>query len=114
MTFVIVTGTRPEIVKTFPIVRLFDLESIDYKLVHTGQHHDNDLFLKFLKDFQLPQPHYNIRLTAPSGTVHQFSEIITKIGTVFEEIMPTAVMVEGDTNSVASAAIAAVKCKIPL
>jgi UDP-N-acetylglucosamine 2-epimerase (non-hydrolysing) len=114
MTFVIVTGTRPEIVKTFPIVRLFELEDIDYKLVHTGQHHDYNLFLKFLKDFQLPQPHYNIRLTAPSGTVHQFSEILIKIGTIFEEIMPTAVIVEGDTNSVASAAIAAVKCKIPL
>lgn len=113
MTFAIVTGTRPEIVKIFPIIRLFDLEDIDYKLVHTGQHYDYDLFLKFLKDFRLPRPDYNISLM-PSNTIHQFSDILSNIGSVFEEIMPTAVMVEGDTNSVASAAIAAVKCKIPL
>ena len=56
MTIAVVTGTRPEIIKMYPIIKLFDSKSIDYKYIHTGQHYDYDLFLKFLEEFEIRKP----------------------------------------------------------
>ncbi len=50
MTIAVVTGTRPEIIKMYPIIKQFDSRSIDYKYIHTGQHYDYNLFLKFIEE----------------------------------------------------------------
>jgi UDP-N-acetylglucosamine 2-epimerase (non-hydrolysing) len=95
-------------------MRLFDIQSIDYKFIHTGQHHDYDLFLKFIEDFNIRKPDYNINLTPSSGSIEQISEMMPNIGGILKEIHPSSVIVEGDTNSVVAAALATIKSKIPL
>jgi UDP-N-acetylglucosamine 2-epimerase (non-hydrolysing) len=112
MTFAIISGTRPEIIKLYPIIRLFDLKKIDYKFIHTGQHYDYELSLKFIDEFKIRKPDYNIKLTTPSTSVQQVSEIMAKISHIFREINPSLVLVQGDTNSVLASALSAVQSNI--
>lgn len=114
MTFALITGTRPEIIKMYPLMRLFDLKGIDYKFIHTGQHHDYELFVKFIEDFNVRKPDYSINLTPGSGSIEQLSEMIPKVGSLLKELHPSSVIVQGDTNSVVAATLAAIKSKVPV
>ena len=49
MTFAIIAGTRPEIIKQYPLIRLLDREEIDYKFIYTGQHYDYELSEQFIQ-----------------------------------------------------------------
>ncbi|MDQ6723789.1 MAG: UDP-N-acetylglucosamine 2-epimerase (non-hydrolyzing) [Thermoproteota archaeon] len=111
---VLITGTRPEIIKLFPIMRLLDLEDIHYTFIHTGQHHDYNLFLNFIKEFEIKKPDYSIKLENPHDSIQQFSEILSGIGHIFKECKPSSIITVGDTNSVAAAALAGSKAKIPV
>ena len=113
MTIAVITGTRPEIIKMYPVIKLFDSRSIDYKYIHTGQHYDYDLFLKFIEEFEIRKP--DIYISADiSNPVNQVSSIMDKIGSVMNEIRPSLVLIEGDTNSVLASALAALKSNIPI
>lgn len=113
MTIAIITGTRPEIIKMYPIMKLFDSRSIDYKYIHTGQHYDYNLFLKFIEEFEIRKP--DICISADiSNPVNQVANFMERIGFVMNEIHPSLVLVEGDTNSVLASALAALKSNIPI
>ena len=117
MTFAIITGTRPEIIKLFPIMKLFSENAVDYKFIHTGQHFDYELSVKFIEEFGIRRPDYNIILTkcAELPQEQQTAEIMRKIGDIFRnEFFPSLVLIEGDTNSVLASALAAVKSNIPI
>ena len=114
MAFALITGTRPEIIKMFPVMRAFDSEGIDYTFIHTGQHHDYELFLKFIDDLNIKIPDYNINLAPSSGPIEQLSEMILKIGSVLKQVKPSSVIIQGDTNSVVASGLAAIKSRIPL
>jgi UDP-N-acetylglucosamine 2-epimerase (non-hydrolysing) len=113
MTIAVVTGTRPEIIKMYPIMKQFDSRSIDYKYIHTGQHYDYNLFLKFIEEFEIRKPDICISADV-SNPVNQVASIMEKIGIVINEFRPSLVLVEGDTNSVLASALAALKSKIPI
>src|SRR6266540_3836353 len=113
MTVAVITGTRPEIIKMYPIMKQFDSRSIDYKYIHTGQHYDYNLFLKFIDEFEIRKP--DICISAEiSSPVNQVANIMERIGFVINEIHPSLVVVEGDTNSVLASALAALKSNIPI
>ena len=113
MTIAVITGTRPEIIKMYPIMRLLESRSIDYKYIHTGQHYDYNLFVKFIEEFGIREP--DICISADiSSPVKQVSTIMDKISTVINQIHPSLVLVEGDTNSVLASALAALKSGVPL
>jgi UDP-N-acetylglucosamine 2-epimerase (non-hydrolysing) len=117
MTIAVITGTRPEIIKLFPIMRLFSQKGIDYKFIHTGQHFDYELSLKFIEEFRIRKPDYNIVLESGAETIQeqQTAEIMLKISNIFRnDFYPSLIMIEGDTNSVLSSALAAVKSNIPI
>jgi UDP-N-acetylglucosamine 2-epimerase (non-hydrolysing) len=113
MTIAVVTGTRPEIIKMYPLIKQFDSRSIDYKYIHTGQHYDYNLFLKFIEEFKIRKPDVCISADT-SNPVNQVATIMEKIGIVMNELRPSLVLVEGDTNSVLASALAALKSKIPI
>jgi UDP-N-acetylglucosamine 2-epimerase (non-hydrolysing) len=113
MTIALVTGTRPEIIKMFPIMKLFDSKSIEYTYIHTGQHYDYKLFLKFIEEFGVRRPDYPISIEE-SNPVDQVSIILRKVGVVLNKLQPSLVLTEGDTNSVLSSALAALKSRIPI
>ena len=113
MTVALVTGTRPEIIKLYPIIRQFDLRSIDYKYIHTGQHYDYNLFLNFIQEFGIRKPDITISADI-SNPVNQVASIMNKIGIVLNQIKPSVILVEGDTNSVLASALSGLKSNIPI
>ena len=113
MTIAVVTGTRPEIIKMYPIMKVFDSKSIDYKYIHTGQHYDYDLFLKFIEEFEIRKPDVYVSADV-SDPVNQVSSIMGKMGAVLNEMRPSVILVEGDTNSVLASTLAALKSNVPI
>jgi UDP-N-acetylglucosamine 2-epimerase (non-hydrolysing) len=113
MTVALVTGTRPEIIKLYPVIRQFDARSIDYTYIHTGQHYDYNLFLQFIQEFGIRNP--DISIAADISTpVNQVASIMEKLGVVINQIKPSLVLVEGDTNSVLASSLSALKCNVPI
>jgi len=66
----------------------------------------------------LRNPDYSMKLTklqnATTDRATQIGEMITKLAKIFTKINPDSVIVQGDTNTVLSSAIASIKCSIPV
>ncbi len=113
MTIALITGTRPEIIKMFPIMKIFDSRLIDYTYIHTGQHYDQELFIKFIEEFGVRKPDYHISMKEPNP-IDQVSIILREVGAIINKLQPSLVLIEGDTNSVLASALAALKSTIPI
>ena len=113
MTIALITGTRPEIIKMFPIMKIFDSRLIDYTYIHTGQHYDNELFTKFIEEFGIRKPDYYISMKEPNPIL-QVSRILSEVGAIINKLQSSLVLIEGDTNSVLASALAALKSTIPI
>jgi UDP-N-acetylglucosamine 2-epimerase (non-hydrolysing) len=96
----IVVGTRPEIVKLAPIVRMLDRAA---RFVHTCQHRDQELSGVFLAGARLPQPETLSGICGEPRHV-QIGRMVEQLGGMFAERPPAAVVVQGDTNTVSAAA----------
>jgi UDP-N-acetylglucosamine 2-epimerase (non-hydrolysing) len=109
----LVVGTRPEIVKMAPIFHECEKRGIDYYLLHTGQHYTESMSESFFVDMGLRDPDKNLNIG--SGThSEQTAKALVGIEKELVTETPSFVAVEGDTNAVLSAALAAVKLHIPL
>src|SRR5215510_5862902 len=76
----------------------------DVRLVHTGQHYDDQLSKVFFEDLRIPRP--DIELEVGSGThAQQTAEIIKRFEPVLEKEQPHAVLVVGDVNSTIGCAL---------
>jgi UDP-N-acetylglucosamine 2-epimerase (non-hydrolysing) len=95
-------------------MRLFDMENIDYTYIHTGQHHDFNLFLNFINEFKIRRPDHVINLDHPNDPIIQFSEILSGVGNALKKYRTSSLITVGDTNSVAAASLAGSKSKIPV
>lgn len=108
-----VVGTRPEIIKMAPIIHECENRGIEYYLLHTGQHYSRNLSNLFFRDLDLKDPQKNLNIGSGS---HSEQTAKALIGTE-KELMkeePDVVLVQGDTNAVLSAALAAIKLNIPV
>jgi UDP-N-acetylglucosamine 2-epimerase (non-hydrolysing) len=109
----IVLGTRPEIIKMAPVIRACISAGIDYSVLHTGQHYSYEMDRIFFNELELPLPDYN--LDVGSGThAEQTGKILNGTEQVFLKNTPDIVLVQGDTNTVMAAALAATKLHIPV
>lgn len=109
----VVLGTRPEIIKLAPIVRACTEYDVHCMLLHTGQHYSDRLDSVFFDQLGLPDPDYNLEVgSATHG--RQTGEMITGIERILRERSADTVLVQGDTNSVLAAAIAASKLNVEL
>jgi len=108
MKVAIVLGTRPEIIKMSPIIRVLEKKSIDFFILHTGQHYLYNMDQVFFEQLKLPQPKYNLKVG--SGThAEETGKMMIGIEKVLLDEKPSIVLVEGDTNSVLAGSLAAVK-----
>jgi UDP-N-acetylglucosamine 2-epimerase (non-hydrolysing) len=107
----IVVGTRPEIIKMAPVVRACVARGTPYRLLHTGQHYTFEMDGVFFRELELPAPHHNLEVGSGSQA-YQIGAIVTGITPIFERERPDVVLVEGDTNSVLAAGLAAHKLGI--
>lgn len=104
----VVVGTRPEIVKMAPIVRALKKAVVPYTLVHCGQHYDYNMSQQFIDELELPKPDFSFKLRTISP-VEQTARIMLHMDKLLKRRVPSIVLVEGDTNTVLAAALAANK-----
>lgn len=104
-----ILGTRPEIIKLAPVIRTVeDSDRLSMRLVHTGQHYDDELSRVFFENLKLSPP--DEWLGVGSGTqAEQTASALRGIEHVLDSTDPSAVAALGDTNAVLSTAIVASK-----
>ncbi|MGF3521720.1 MAG: non-hydrolyzing UDP-N-acetylglucosamine 2-epimerase [Candidatus Bathyarchaeia archaeon] len=107
----VVTGTRPEIIKMAPILRALRNSKLSTVFVHCGQHYDYNMAQAFIEDLELPTPDFSFKLKGASPN-KQMARIITQMDSLLKEKPPAITLVEGDTNTVLATAVAANKRQI--
>ncbi len=111
MKLSIILGTRPEIIKLSPIIRILEKTNIDWHIIHTNQHYSENMDKIFFEELNLPKPKYNLNIG--SGTHgEQTGKMLIKIEKVLLKEKPNVVIVQGDTNTVLAGALVASKLKI--
>ncbi len=110
---VIVVGTRPEVIKMAPIYReLARSSSLTPILLSTGQH--REMLAQAFAAFDL-KPDYDLELMQPGQSLPELTaRVITAVSAFLAEHRPAALLVQGDTSTVFSAAIAAAYAQVPI
>ena len=109
--YMVIVGTRPEIIKMAPVIRALKEQHQPYVFVHCGQHYDYNMSQQFIEELELPTPDYGFKVKAYTPGL-QTSRILSLIERVVKEVKPKVVLVEGDTNGVLASALAAVKLNV--
>ncbi len=112
-SYMIVVGTRPEIIKMAPLIRAMRKRSTPHVFVHCGQHYDYNMSHQFIEELELPPPDHGFKVKAHLPGL-QTARILTLVEHVVKKTKPRAVLVEGDTNGVLASALAAVKLDVPI
>jgi len=108
MKIAVILGTRPEIIKMSPVVRELETRSIDFFILHTGQHYSYNLDRVFFEQLKLPQAKYNLEVGSGSHA-EETAKILVGVENILQKESPDITLVEGDTNSVLAGALAATK-----
>lgn len=108
----LVAGARPNFMKIGPLYHA--LSKTDWAvpiLVHTGQHYSAEMSDVFLRDLQLPQPHFHLQA---AGTTHaeQTAAVLKAYESLCLRAPPDLVVVVGDINSTLAATLAAKKLNL--
>jgi len=108
-----VVGARPQFMQVPPLKNALEQAGFTHRLVHTGQHYDEQMSEAFFKDLGLPHPDANLGIGGKSQGAAT-GQMIEKFESWLKENPVDAVLVDGDTNSTMAAALAAVKLHIPV
>jgi UDP-N-acetylglucosamine 2-epimerase (non-hydrolysing) len=107
-----VVGARPNFMKVAPVMRaLSGRPGVRQSLVHTGQHYDANMSDTFFRQLAIPEPDVNLNVGSASHA-QQTAEIMSRIEAVLLERAPDKVVVYGDVNSTAAAALVCAKLLI--
>jgi UDP-N-acetylglucosamine 2-epimerase (non-hydrolysing) len=115
MRILYVVGTRPNFVKTAPVIGALRARHPEgrHTIVHTGQHYDRLMSEVFLEELGVPAPDHMLEVGSGSHAV-QTARTMERLEPVLAEERPDLVFVPGDVNSTLAAALTAVKLGIPV
>jgi UDP-N-acetylglucosamine 2-epimerase (non-hydrolysing) len=115
MRIVYVIGTRPNFVKTAPVIGALRarLPESRHAIVHTGQHYDRLMSDVFLEELGVPPPDHMLEVGSGTHAV-QTARTMERLEPVLVEERPDLVIVPGDVNSTLAAALTAAKMRIPI
>ena len=114
----LIAGARPNFMKIAPIIEaLKDArtqgDSLDYRLIHTGQHYDRTMSGSFFEQLEIPEP--DINLEVGSGTqAEQTAAIMVRYEKVLLERRSDLCLVVGDVTSTMACSIVARKLGVPV
>jgi UDP-N-acetylglucosamine 2-epimerase (non-hydrolysing) len=115
MRILYVVGTRPNFVKTAPVIAAMRSRLPDsrHAIVHTGQHYDRAMSEIFFDELGVPAPDH--MLEVGSGThAQQTARTMERLEPVIENEKPDLLVVPGDVNSTLAAVLTAVKMELPV
>jgi UDP-N-acetylglucosamine 2-epimerase (non-hydrolysing) len=109
-----VVGTRPNMMKMAPLARALAGDgTFALRLIHTGQHYDEQMSEVFFRELGLPAPVFNLH--TGSGTQgQQTAKIIEGYERVLFDETPRGLIVVGDVTSTMACTLAAAKLNIPV
>ena len=115
MRIVYIVGTRPNFVKTAPVIAALRDRLPDgrHAIVHTGQHYDRLMSEVFLEELGVPAPDHMLKVGSGSHAA-QTARTMERLEPVLEEERPDLAIVPGDVNSTLAAALTSVKMGIPV
>lgn len=114
MKLLAVVGARPNFMKIAPLMwEIARREGIEARLVHTGQHYDQQMSQLFFEELRIPRPDANLEVGSGSHAV-QTAEVMKRFEPVLIDERPDAVLVVGDVNSTLACALTAVKLGVPV
>ena len=106
-----VLGTRPEIIKMSPVIRVLEARHLDHFVLHTGQHYSYNMDRVFFESLGLKPPDHNLGVGSGSHA-EETAKMLVGIEKILVQEKPEAILVEGDTNTVLAGALAASKLHI--
>ena len=112
MRVLTVIGNRPQFVKAAAVSRQLRDEH-DELLVHTGQHHDDELSTIFVTELGIPRPERELGIHGGTNT-EQTARMLAVLGPLVAEERPDVVLVYGDTNSTLAGGLAAAQAGVPV
>lgn len=110
----LIAGARPNFMKLAPLVRALRADGrLAWKLIHTGQHHDQAMSGVFFDELGLPPP--DISLDCHGGS---HAQLTARLLLAYEPHLladrPAACVVVGDVDSTLACALAARKLGVPV
>jgi len=112
MKVFLIAGARPNFMKIAPIAREFEKhDQIQYKIVHTGQHYDQNMSDIFFEELGIRNPDYYFGASGGSHS-QQTAKIMVEFEKICETDRPNLVIVVGDVNSTLACSIVAKKMHI--
>lgn len=109
-----VVGARPNFMKVAPVIAALGVQDgARQTLVHTGQHYDANMSDVFFSQLGIPEPDINLEVGSGSHAA-QTAQIMQRFEAVVLEHTPDLVLVYGDVNSTAAAALVCAKLLIPV
>ncbi len=110
----ILVGARPNMMKAAAILRaMTDDHRFIIRLVHTGQHYEDEMSKIFFQDLGLPQPEVFLGV-GPFSPLQQMGRILVALEPEITQWKPDQFIVVGDVNSTVMGAMAANKLGIQL
>lgn len=109
----VVFGTRPEAIKMCPLVKeLKTRTKLDTVVCVTGQH--REMLSQVLNAFKVV-PDYNLSIMKEKQTLFDVTiNILEKMKTILEKVMPDVVLVHGDTSTTFVTSLACFYFQIPV
>ncbi len=111
-----IIGARPQIIKAAAISRAVKsrfADKVEEKILHTGQHYDQNMSQVFIDELGIPQPDFNLGVGSGRHG-EQSAKMIEGIEGILLSEKFDGVIVYGDTNSTLAASVAASKIHIPI
>src|SRR4051794_2494077 len=107
MKVMTIFGTRPEIIRLSPVMKMLD-KYCEHVVVHTGQNYHEGLSDVFIRELKVRTPDINLGVRSTTFG-EQVGQIFTRIDNILTEHQPDKVLVLGDTNSALSAVVGGAK-----
>jgi UDP-GlcNAc3NAcA epimerase len=115
MRVITIVGARPQFVKAAVVSRALAVVdgSVAERIVHTGQHYDDNMSEVFFREMGIPRPAVSLGI---GGGAHgqMTGRMLESIEQVLVADRPDWVLVYGDTNSTLAGALAAAKLHVPV
>lgn len=110
----LIAAARPNFMKIAPLYHaLAQTDWCDVRIVHTGQHYDQNMSDAFFADLAIPKPHYHLEVG--SGThAQQTGGVMIAYEQIAMQQRPDWLVVVGDVNSTAACALVGAKLWIPV
>lgn len=112
--YALITGTRPQIIKSVPVLRCAKKEN-SIKIIHifTGQHYDTYLADIFFQTLALEPPDHQLNVRSGMTDYH-VRKIIERIIPILKKEELNGIIVPGDTNSALAGSLAGNFLSIPV